>query len=125
MRVGVIDCGDAGRSHVRGYIENGASARDLYLCDVDGSRAVEAAREFGVSAENVFHGDECHLDLVGRVDVVSIATPPLLSTGTADPDGVLRSRSHSHSQSPTGRYSDRHPTDWPRQRTCFQLSEGP
>jgi len=76
MRVGVVGCGGAGRSHMRGYLENGISARDLYLCDVDGSRADEAAREFGVPAENVFHGDGCHLDLVGRVDVVSIATPP-------------------------------------------------
>jgi len=76
MRVGVIGCGDAGRSHVGGYIENGVSARDVYLCDVDESRAVGVAKEFGIPVENVFYGNGCHLDLVGRVDIVSIATPP-------------------------------------------------
>jgi len=76
MRVGVISCGGAGRSHVKGYIENGVSVKDVYLCDVDGSRAAEVAKEFGIPVENIFHGDECHQDLVGRVDIVSIATPP-------------------------------------------------
>jgi len=61
---------------VRGYLENSVSVRDVYLCDVDESRAIEVAREFGVPMENVFHGDGCHLDLAGRVDVVSVTTPP-------------------------------------------------
>jgi len=70
VRIGVIGCRGAGRSHVKGYLENGVSVRDVYLCDVDGSKAVEVAREFGVPVENVFHGDGCYLDLVGRVNVV-------------------------------------------------------
>jgi len=38
MRISVIGYGGAGRSHVRGYIENGISIIDVYLCNADVSR---------------------------------------------------------------------------------------
>jgi len=66
LRIGVVGCGGADRSHVRDYLENGVSARDVYICDVEESRAIEVAKEFRVLMENVFHGDKCHLDFIRK-----------------------------------------------------------
>jgi len=76
MRVGVIGCGGAGETHVRGYLENGLDVGSIYLCDVDKGKADDVASSFNIPSENVFYGDKCHLDFIGKVDVVSIATPP-------------------------------------------------
>jgi len=76
IRVGIVGCGEAGRGHVRGYLENGFNVRGIYLCDIDRVKAVNVANSFGIPNENVFYGDKCYLDLIGKVDVISITTPP-------------------------------------------------
>ena len=71
VKVGVVGVGQMGRYHVGVYSE--LSNVDLVgIADKDQRRAQEIARQYNIRSYADYH------DLIGRVDIVSIAVPTSL-----------------------------------------------
>lgn len=74
VKVGVVGVGQMGRYHVGVYSElaNIENAELVGIADKDRSRAQELARQYNTRAYDDYH------DLIGRVNIVSIAVPTSL-----------------------------------------------
>lgn len=68
LRVGVVGVGYLGKLHARKYSEIKEAAL-VGVADVDGKNAHEVASLYGVGAY------ASHMDLIGKVDAVSVVTP--------------------------------------------------
>ena len=80
LRVAAIGTGSLGRHHARNLAELAAEGRVELIgaCDADADTAAKVAADHGCAACTDWR------DLVGRVDMVSIATPtPCASRGSA------------------------------------------
>lgn len=71
IRLGVIGGGDFSAYHLNG-IENSPNAVAVAICDLDRERALEKAKMYGISEENVY--TDYH-DLIARDDIDAVTIP--------------------------------------------------
>jgi predicted dehydrogenase len=79
IRAGIIGCGGVARAHIAGYKDNGIKI--TALTDVNQEAAESTVKELAPEAQ-VFTTTEELLDS-GKVDVISICTPPVVHADTA------------------------------------------
>jgi predicted dehydrogenase len=73
LKVGVVGCG-VGRAHIRGYQALPGRYAVIAVCDLDGYKASQVAKEYGVPRVFTDLKDLCALQ---ELDVIDICTPPL------------------------------------------------
>ncbi len=74
LRVGVVGCG-IGRSHMQGYLNLPEMFEIAAVCDVDETKARQAAEEFAIP--EIYH-DFDELCRAQNLDIIDICTPPHL-----------------------------------------------
>ena len=73
IRVAVLGCGAQGRNHLGGYAKL-HGVKVAAVCDIDETRRVQAAAEYGATAH---FGDYRDLLAAGDYDLVSVCTMPV------------------------------------------------